>query len=129
MKKYIVQMMNKGEVEITEQEFESLKGREGAVYVPSLDQIVNLNRVERIYTKPPEQLFIPKERRLDEAQEMKDKKLVGISEGMKNTFDKMKSLGLFVNFNSYEEWQQTKFPKAEKAERATDDIDVSKIQF
>ena len=45
---YIIYLMNKSEVEITEQEYKNLVGKSGLVYIPSQDRIINTNSIVEI---------------------------------------------------------------------------------
>ena len=48
---YIIKLMGGGVVEITDEEFGKLQGKQGAIYIPSAGQIINLNSVSQILPK------------------------------------------------------------------------------
>lgn len=48
---YIIKLFNSDLIEITEQEFANLKGKEGLVFVPSLNEAVNTKTIYRILPK------------------------------------------------------------------------------
>ena len=45
---YIIRLMNKSEVEITDKEYANLAGKSGLVHIPSQDRIVNTNSIVEI---------------------------------------------------------------------------------
>jgi len=45
---YTIRLMNKSEVEITEQEYKNLAGKSGLVYIPSQDRMVNINSITEV---------------------------------------------------------------------------------
>ena len=45
---YIIKMMNKSEVEITEQEYKNLAGKSGLVHIPSEDRMININSIVEV---------------------------------------------------------------------------------
>ena len=101
MKNYVVKLMNGDEVYITEEEFMRMKGREGAVYIPSINEIINLNRIERVYkVKDMKQtnIFLPKPKKESDFEK------IGITKGMEKLFNTLKERGLFKGFNSYQNW-------------------------
>jgi len=51
MKNYLVRLMNKGEVMITEKEMMSLKDKEGLVYIPSRDRVINTHSIADIISE------------------------------------------------------------------------------
>ena len=102
MKDYIVKLMNKDEVYITEKEFNSLKGKEGAIYVPSINEIINLNRVERIYKAEDvnrANLFLPKQKGAQSFDR------IGAAKSIEGLFMGLKANGLFQNYVDYAAWE------------------------
>ena len=90
--------MNKDEVSITEDEFNRMKGKSGAVYIGSINQIINLNRIERVYKdkdRNQSNLFKLPEPRLEK---------IDVSKGMEKLFNKLKEKGLFKSYTNYEKW-------------------------
>jgi len=96
-------LLKKINVRITEEEFKKINGRSGAVYILSINEIINLNRVERVYEPKDigqKNLFLPKPKPAFEK--------LGISEGMEKCFNTLKEKGLFKNFKNYPEWCERK---------------------
>src|SRR3990167_9905185 len=48
---FIVKMMDDSVVELTEEDFLKLKGREGIIWIPSINQAINLSSVMQILPK------------------------------------------------------------------------------
>jgi len=95
--------LNGDNVRITEEEFKKINGRSGAVYILSINEIINLNRVERIYESKDigqKNLFLPKSKPAFEK--------LGISAGMEKCFNTLKGKGLFKNFTTYDGWVKAK---------------------
>ena len=109
MNDYIVKLMSGDEIKITEEEFLKMKGKQGAVYISSINQIVNLNRIERVYkgqqiiefTKLPEPQI--KEKRVKVSGGWM---IPSMRERMIKLFKQMKVTGSFKQFNSYENWEK-----------------------
>ena len=61
MNNYTIKLMNGDKVVITEEEFGKLKGREGNIYIPSVNEIININRIERVFesSKEEEEVELP----------------------------------------------------------------------
>ena len=64
---FIIKMMDGAKIEITDDEFQKLSGRSGSVFIPSVQQIVNLNSVSQILSKQDYELEI--EKRIDRSKQ------------------------------------------------------------
>ena len=67
--KYIVEFMGGGQSSMNEEEFKNLAGKSGAIFIPSINQIINLNSVKRI---------LPEEKYNLELRESRTKSIKGV---------------------------------------------------
>lgn len=72
---YIIRLMNRSEIKITQGEYKNLAGKSGLVFIPSQDRMVNINSItevlsEEVAKKESEIKFI------DIDEHIKNKKII-----------------------------------------------------